>query len=178
MKFPDSTSLAPAITRMGTGLELVLAAALIAAVLLNVTNVVERYIFDRSIPGADEFQIYLMVALAFFGSVVAAIRGQHLRMDVLARSFPRQAQQILNRAEAMATAVLCGFVCWISTHYALRMFQIGTVSENVHFPMWLPHAVVAVAFAMLTLFGVIQSAFGAPAMVGEEHPDRPVGQST
>jgi C4-dicarboxylate transporter DctQ subunit len=104
----------------------------------------------------DELQIYLLVALAFFGSVVASVRGQHLRMDVLTRFFPQGINRVLRALEAVGAVVLCGFVCFISTSYALRMAQIGTVSENAHIPMWMPHGVVALAFAALTLVGAAE----------------------
>jgi TRAP-type C4-dicarboxylate transport system permease small subunit len=142
------------VDRVVVKLEMTLAVALVAAVMMNVTNVVARYVFGRSIDGVDEIQIYLMVALAFFGSVVASVHGQHLRMDVLVRTFPRQFQKALNGVEAVATAAICAFVCWISTNYALRMHEIGTVSENAHLPMWIPHSIVAVAFGMLTVLGL------------------------
>lgn len=137
-------------------LETVLAWALIAAVGMNVVNVVARYVFGRSLSGADELQIYLLIALAFFGSVVASVRGLHLRMDVLTRYFPTAMNRLLRALEAVGAVVLCGFVCFISTRYALRMVQIGTVSENAHIPMWIPHGVVALAFALLTLAGAAE----------------------
>lgn len=140
--------------RAAVSLEFVLASALIAAVVMNVANIIARYVFGRSLSGADEWQIYLMVALAFFGSVVAAVRGQHLRMDVLNRFFPQAVQCVLGTVEAVASVVLCSFVCFVSTHYAVRMHQIGSVSENGHIPMWLPHSLVAVAFGAMTLVGV------------------------
>lgn len=139
-----------------TRLETALAAALLAAVALNAANVVARYVFGQSITGADELQIYLMLVLAFFGSVVATVRRQHLRMDVLVRFFPRAIQRVLDGLEGIAAAVLCGFVCWISTQYALRIHQIGSVSENAHIPMWIPHGVVALAFAVLTVIGLLR----------------------
>ncbi len=139
-----------------TRLEAALAAALLAAVALNAANVVARYVFGQSITGADELQIYLMLVLAFFGSVVATVRRQHLRMDVLVRYFPHALQRLLEALEGVAAAVLCAFVCWISTQYALRMQQIGSVSENAHIPMWIPHAVVALAFAVMTVIGVLR----------------------
>lgn len=137
-------------------LEAVLACALIAAVGMNVVNVIGRYVFGSSMAGVDELQIYLLVALAFFGSVVASVRGQHLRMDVLTRFFPQGVNRILRALEAVGAVVLCGFVCFISTSYMLRMAQIGTVSENAHIPMWIPHGVVALAFAALTLVGAAE----------------------
>jgi TRAP-type C4-dicarboxylate transport system permease small subunit len=148
--------LARAILGAATRLEVVLACALIAAVGMNVINVVGRYVFGSSMPGVDELQIYLLVVLAFFGSVVASVRGQHLRMDVLTRFFPQGFNRFLRGLEAVGAVVLCGFVCFVSTSYALRMAQIGTVSENAHIPMWIPHAVVALAFAALTLVGAVE----------------------
>lgn len=153
----SQTSLADRLLATGaTRLETALAAALLAAVALNAANVVARYVFGQSITGADELQIYLMLVLAFFGSVVATVRRQHLRMDVLVRYFPAALQRLLEALEGIAAAVLCAFVCWISTQYALRMQQIGSVSENAHVPMWIPHAVVALAFAVMTVIGVLR----------------------
>lgn len=143
-----------AILRTAVCLEQTLAWALIGAVGMNVVNVVARYVFGRSMSGADELQIYLLVSLAFFGSVVASLRGQHLRMDVLTRFFPDRLKCALSALEAVGAVVLCGFVCFVSGNYALRMGQIGTVSENAHIPMWIPHGVVALAFAALTLAGL------------------------
>jgi TRAP-type C4-dicarboxylate transport system permease small subunit len=148
--------LARAVLGVATRLEAVLACALIAAVGMNVVNVIGRYAFGSSMSGVDELQIYLLVALAFFGSVVASVRGQHLRMDVLTRFFPQGIKRLLRGLEAVGAVVLCGFVCFISTRYALRMAQIGTVSENAHIPMWIPHGIVALAFAALTLVGAVE----------------------
>ncbi|MGB3072294.1 MAG: TRAP transporter small permease [Ottowia sp.] len=142
--------------RGASWLETVLACALLAAVAMNFVNVVARYVFGRSLEGADELQIYLMVALAFFGSVVAMARRQHLRMDVLTRYFPGAMRRLLDGLESVGAVVLCGFVCWISTGYAIRMHQIGSVSENAHIPLWIPHGVVGLAFACMTLVSLAQ----------------------
>jgi len=154
MALDNTSKWVEGIHRAATVLEVTLAAALIAAVIMNVINIVARYVFGQSLTGVDEWQIYLLVAMAFAGSVVAAVRGQHLRMDVLTRYFPRTAQRIVGAVEAVGAVLLCGFVCAISTHYATRMHAIGSVSENGHIPMWLPHSIVALAFAAMTLVGL------------------------
>jgi C4-dicarboxylate transporter DctQ subunit len=144
------------LARASSWLEMVLAAALLAAVAMNFVNVIARYVFGDTLIWADEAQVYLMVALAFFGSVVAAVRRQHLRMDVLTRYFPRAMRRALEGLEAVGAVVLCGFVCWISSNYAIRMHQIASVSENAHIPLWIPHSVVAIAFAGMTLVSLVQ----------------------
>lgn len=61
-------------------LELFLAGMFMIAVALNFINVVDRYVFNRSLFGADEIQIYIMVWITFVGAVVVTWRNQHLRM--------------------------------------------------------------------------------------------------
>src|ERR1041384_7606431 len=54
--------------RIARVIELVLAMAFIAAVLLNFTNVVGRYLFGISLLGSDEVQVFIMVGATFLGA--------------------------------------------------------------------------------------------------------------
>lgn len=153
---PPTDGTAGALEHGARWLEIVLASALLAAVAMNFTNVVARYVFDHAMQSVDELQVYLMVALAFFGSVVATVRNQHLRMDVLTRYYPLAMQRLLNGLEAVGGVALCGFVCWVSTNYAIRMHQIGSTSENAHIPLWIPHGLVGLAFACMTVVSIVR----------------------
>jgi C4-dicarboxylate transporter DctQ subunit len=133
-----------------------LGAALIIAVIVNVVNVVARYGFNHAITGADEFQIYLMISMAFLGGLVAHIRRRHLRMDVLVRHFPPRLARLVNGAEALIAIGACGLMTWISWNYTIRMFRIGSHSENAHIPMWIPHSVLAIAFTLMTVVGLVR----------------------
>jgi C4-dicarboxylate transporter, DctQ subunit len=136
--------------------ESVLAALLIAAVVMNVVNVVSRYVFGESILGADEIQVYLMIAMAFLGAAVASVRHAHLRMDVLTRSFRPATRSALERIEALLTAGVCGLVTVVATQYTLRIYSLASRSENAHIPMWIPHSLVAIGFASMTLVAVVR----------------------
>jgi C4-dicarboxylate transporter DctQ subunit len=141
---------------VATAFSRLLGAALIIAVLVNVTNVVARYGFNHTITGADEFQIYLMIGLAFLGGLVAHIRRRHLRMDVLIRHFPPRVGRLLTGAEALLAIAVCGLMTWVSWNYTIRMFRLGSHSENAHILMWMPHSVLAIAFTLMTLVGLIR----------------------
>jgi TRAP-type C4-dicarboxylate transport system permease small subunit len=145
-----------ALDAAGGGIESMLGLALIAAVALNVVNVINRYVLGFSITGADEFQIYLMVAMAYLGSAVASARAVHLRMDVLTRYFPKCVNAGLRSAEAILTVCLCGFVATVSARYALRMYELDSHSENAGVPMWIPHSLLVVAFCFMTLIGLLR----------------------
>jgi hypothetical protein len=64
-----------ALSGIATLFSRLLGAALIVAVIVNVVNVVARYGFNHAITGADEFQIYLMISMAFLGGLSSPISG-------------------------------------------------------------------------------------------------------
>jgi len=132
-------------------IERVLALAFIAAVALNFANVVGRYLLGRSIFGADEVQVYVMVCMAFLGAGIVTWREQHLRMDVLRRYLPGGAQRALRAVELALLLTLGAFVVVQSARYAAQMFAIAARSSAAEIPMWLPHSAVAVGFALIAL---------------------------
>jgi TRAP-type C4-dicarboxylate transport system permease small subunit len=65
-----------AFEKLTWAIERVPAVAFVFAVRLNFANVIGRYAIGRSILGADEVQIYIMVCMAFLGAAVVAWRKQ------------------------------------------------------------------------------------------------------
>jgi len=118
-----------AFDRVARVIEVMLALAFIFAVLLNFANVVGRYLLGLSLLGADEVQIFIMVAMTFLGAAVVTRRNLHLRMDVLVRFLPAPVRVALRVAEQVLLAVLAGFVLTQSYFYARQMWRIGRTSD-------------------------------------------------
>jgi TRAP-type C4-dicarboxylate transport system permease small subunit len=150
------TQVAARLDGIATAFSRLLGAALIVAVIVNVVNVVARYGFNHAITGADELQIYLMIGMAFLGGLVAHIRRRHLRMDVLVRHFPPRVARFLNGAEALLAIAVCGLMTDVSWTYTVKIFRIGSHSENAHIPMWMPHSVLAISFTLMTFVGLVR----------------------
>jgi TRAP-type C4-dicarboxylate transport system permease small subunit len=55
----------------------------------------------------------------------------------------------LRIAEQALLAALAGFVLTQSYSYALQMWRIGRTSDMAGVPMWIPHATVALGFALI-----------------------------
>jgi TRAP-type C4-dicarboxylate transport system permease small subunit len=140
--------------RFTRAVERIVAYALVLAVLVNFANVVARYGFHRPILGADELQVFLMVWMTFLGVVVVTWRRMHLRMDLVAGRLPAFAQGWLRLAEALVTAVLAALVLGESVRYVAQMFAVGRRSDALGFPVWIPHASVAIAFGLIGLIAV------------------------
>ena len=133
-------------------IELVLAVAFILAVLLNFTNVVGRYLFGLSFLGADEVEVFVMVAMTFLGAVVVTRRNEHLRMDVLVQFMPAWLQLALRILEQIVLIVLAGLVVSESFYYARQMLRIGRTSDMSGTPMWIPHGFVADQHVAIDVF--------------------------
>jgi len=143
-----------ALDRVARVIELTLALAFIVAVLLNFANVVGRYLLGISLIGADEVQIFIMVAMTFLGAAVVTRRNLHLRMDVLVRFFPRPVQLALRILEQLLLIALAGFVLSQSYYYARQMLRIGRTSDMAGVPMWIPHGMVALGFLLMLIAAV------------------------
>jgi len=137
--------------RIARIIEVTLALAFIFAVLLNFANVLGRYLFGISLLGADEVEVFIMVAMTFLGAVVVTRRNQHLRMDVLVQFMPARLQMALRIAEQLLLIALAGFVVSQSWFYARQMLRIGRTSDMAGVPMWIPHGVVALGFALILI---------------------------
>ena len=148
-----------AIGRAIGAIEAVLAVALLAAIVLNFANVIGRYVFAKSILGADEYQIYAMVWMAFVGAAVVAWRGEHLRMDALAQLLPEGLLRVLRIAELVLLLVLAVFVIVNSWAYTARMLGISSAVAGI--PMWVPHGAVIAGYALLALVCVRHLVRGA-----------------
>jgi TRAP-type C4-dicarboxylate transport system permease small subunit len=99
--------------------------------------------------------IEVMLALAFIFAVVlnfANVVG--LRMDVLIRFLPTPVRAALRIAEQVLLAALAGFVLTQSYFYARQMWRIGRTSDMAGIPMWIPHATVALGFALILVTAV------------------------
>lgn len=143
-----------ALDRFIRGIEQALALAFIFAVCLNVVNVVGRYGLGRTLPWADEVQIYIMVWMAFLGAVVASWRNVHLRMDILVRSLPRGLQSAIAVLEMLLVLVLMGFMVWQSGSYLERIFMLEQRSDGAGIPMAIPHSALVLGFALIALVTV------------------------
>jgi len=114
-----------AFDRVARVIEVVLALAFIFAVLRNFANVVGRYLLGLSLLGADEVQIFIMVAMTFLGAAVVTRRNLHLRMDVLVRFLPAGARVALRVAEQVLTE--------LSDLSATDLLDLGLVASAMGF---------------------------------------------
>jgi len=157
--------------RVARVIELALALAFVLAVLLNFANVVGRYLLGVSLLGSDEVQVFIMVGMTFIGAAVVTRRNAHLRMDVLLRFLPTRVLALLRIIEQILLITLAGFVLAQSYFYAWQMWRFGRTSDMAGIPMWIPHATVALGFALILAVAVWRL-----VRMARQMPERPTGR--
>lgn len=141
--------------------EHVLAIGLIVAIVLNVVNVVGRYLTGVTLTGGDEIEVYILIWIAFLNAGVVSWRRAHLRMDLIVKAMPLRLQGVIEVAEAVVTVVLTSFVAWQSFLYVERIYSLGAVSDLARLPTWIPHSAVFVGFALMAIVAVINGVLRA-----------------
>ena len=136
--------------------ERILALGLIAGISLDFINVVGRYTGGFSVLGIDEIEIYILIWIAFVGAVAITWRQLHLRMDILTGSFSLPVRRIIWAFETLVMLVVTAFVGVQSFFYVSKVFALGSISDIVGLPMWIPHSAVCLSFFAISAIVLVR----------------------
>lgn len=126
-------------------------ATLLAAVALNIANVVGRYFFDAPIAWAEEVMLFLQVGVVFLGAVAVSREGRHIRMDVavdLLPPAPRRAFAYLAGLVEIGVAVA---ITWLAVPLVRMLWEFDQRSQAADLPLWIPQGLVPLGFALIAL---------------------------
>ena len=147
-----------------------LALLLLAMIGLAVTQILLRNLFDSGIPWGDDAVRTLVLWVAMVGSMVAAARGQHIRIDALVRYLPDALRGPLARLVDLLTALICAALAWFGWEFAALEYMDGLIAFAA-VPSWLVVGVIPVAFALIGLRYALHTLVGRPALTATIAPD-------
>lgn len=125
-------------------------AALVATMLILVTNVVLRLVADP-ITGTYEL-ISLTAALAFALSLGDAQTHQsHVSIDVVVGRFRKGVRLVLGALVAAASAVLFVQLATSLVVYGLNLYAEGAATDAFEIPVWIPVMIIVLGVAGLVV---------------------------
>jgi tripartite ATP-independent transporter DctM subunit len=131
------------------------AATLLAGAFFFLTvSVTARYGFDRPIPWADEFCTFLLLWIATLGFVVAAIRGEHMRLALGLTLLPPRLALAAERLVDGACLLLYAALTAILAQYALHEGDV--VSPGMELNLLWKASALPVGFGLLALVQAIR----------------------
>jgi len=129
----------------------IIGSLLLIAVAINIANVIGRYAFHASIFWTEEILIYVIIWSVFLGTVAITYRGEHLKLDLASSRFTGRTRTIVNALIAATIVVCCVVVVAQSARVLASLAATGQVSIAVGMPMVIPHAAIAVGFALMAV---------------------------
>lgn len=115
---------------------------LLAAVALNLANIVGRYVFGRAIFWTEEILIVWLGWSVFIGATVVTYRGEHLAMDLLSASLRGRWRTANNLVMFAAFVAGLAFAAWQSAKVVLLMLKTGQTHPSIGLPLWVPNLAI------------------------------------
>jgi C4-dicarboxylate transporter DctQ subunit len=152
-----------ALALLRRAVEWVLVVLLGVMIAIVLAQVVARYAFNHSIPGADEAATFAQIWMVLLGAGYAMRQRLHVSIELVIERLPVPVARLL----LVPVAGLCLWFLWVVFDGGLLLMQVGAwqTSPGLQVPMDIPYAMLPVGAAYFALEAGL--AFGA-AILGLE----------
>lgn len=130
--------------------------AFLFALALNFSNVIGRYVFRAPIYWAEEAMIFTFAWAVFLGAALVALRGNHLRVEILEWVLPAKARRALAIFGHLLTIALMAFVAWQAWALVALVLRVQQTSIVGEIPMAVPYGAVLIGSALLALASLVR----------------------
>ena len=134
----------------------VLLGAMIGVAVFQIAN---RQLFGGSftLAWADEFVKIVVLWLAMVGSIAAARDNKHIRIDLITHILSGRIVTVIKLVVDTFAAIVCAVIGWHAFRLIREEISWGdTIFTDV--PLWIMHAIVPFAFALISYRFVVRVA--------------------
>src|SRR5262245_55910032 len=142
-------------------LPLTLAALLLlAAIAVNFSNVVARYLLRASIYWADEAMVYLVIWSIFLAAIAVTYDGSHLTMDLISTRLSARWQRALDGIIVAVCILTFAFMAWQAMGVVRTLMRNDQRSIALDIPIAVAHSALLVGFGFSALVVAARVALG------------------
>lgn len=124
---------------------------LVCMMMLTVTDVCLRYFFLRPIMASKEITEYMMVIVGFLGLAWCALKGMHIKVNLLVGRFSERTQAIIDTVNHIIVIGLCVLFASQAFSESLIVKELGRGSDITGIPNFPFYLVVFFGFFLLLL---------------------------
>lgn len=125
----------------------VLGWSMLCAVVLNLANIIDRYVFRHAISWAGEILIVWLIWCVFIGVAIVTYRGEHLAMDIVSKNLPPRWRRANNLVMTAVFAACLVFAIVQSARVVWLMIETGQTDPMIGLPLWVPNLAILAGFA-------------------------------
>ena len=122
---------------------------LAAMVLLTMSDVFMRYVFDKPIIGTTEITELMMICVAFLGLGWCAVNRAHLKVDLIMANRSPRTQAIVDSITLISGLCLCVFITWRCFVESVTSMQLGVTFSLLDLPDYPFYFILTLGFASL-----------------------------
>jgi TRAP-type C4-dicarboxylate transport system permease small subunit len=134
-------------------------ALVLILMLLTVSDVFMRFVFNNPITGTAEMAMYIMVCLVC-GMALCALRGEHIVVDILMSRFSPRVQAIVDCFNLLASLAIVAVITWqgfINSLWERKFNYLASVMFPVpSYPFWWIYLLGCTALCLATAALVIR----------------------
>ncbi len=142
--------------------EIIGAVLLAGMAVLTFLNVINRYVFRKSIAFTEEITVNLFVWITLIGIAMAFRKGANLKMTNLFDRFGPKLQKTATTVAGVIGILIFGFVIVNSCQEIWKnMTFYRTTSEALGIPTWI-YSLGTPVFSGMVIWQIVRSTFGKP----------------
>ena len=126
---------------------------------VSVFQIVNRELLGSmfALSWADELVKIIVLWLAMVGSIAAARDNRHIRIDLITHILSGRLVTLARIIVDVFAAIVCGVIGWHAYRLVREEISWGdTIFDNT--PLWIMHAIVPLAFALISYQFVVRVA--------------------
>lgn len=131
-------------------------ALFLMAVVLNIVNVIGRYVFGKPVFWAEEVLTFAVIWIVCLVVGTITYRGAHLNMDLLYSRMPAPLQRVVRVAIALTLVVCTIYTAWQSWKVVELHYVTHGVTAGTDIPLFIPHAALLFGFSFMALAAIMR----------------------
>ncbi len=120
------------------------------------SNVIARYFLNSALAWSEEISRFMLIWLAFLGSVLAYVNNEHLGLDILITVLPLRASRIVLVAANLLAIAAIGILLYGGWSITSHTFNSGWTSPALAIPYGVVYMVVPVSALLLLIQAFIK----------------------
>lgn len=124
---------------------------LVAMMFFTVLDVFLRAFFNFPIPGSVEIIELSMVCAGFFGLAWCAMRGMHIKVDLVVSLMPRGLQSICDSFGYALGLGVCVIFAWRGFAEGIANLEMNNISSILKVPLYPFYWIMSIGWAILCL---------------------------
>jgi TRAP-type C4-dicarboxylate transport system permease small subunit len=113
-----------------------------------------RYVLNDSLGWTEEIARYLLIGVAFIGSIMAVRKGSHIAIEVFYTFMPKTMRRVLSTAVDLILIGVYAWFTWICVKLGMRTFSMMV---SLDLPKSVIYWGVAIGFGGMTLYQIRRS---------------------